>query len=75
VLSVRGQAEPFKHTDRNTLRKIGEPTPNPTARAALAEEAAASAAAEAAHAVSAIAAEAARPEGTAGASGVPDAVA
>lgn len=84
VLSVRGQAEPFKHTDRNTLRKIGEPTPNPTARAALAEEAAKAAAAEAAQAVSAIAAEAAKPEGaagaagvagTAGTAGVPDAVA
>jgi hypothetical protein len=72
VLSVRGQAEPFSHTDRNTLRKIGEPTPNPTAQAVLAEEAARTAAAEAADAVSAIAAGAAKP---AGASGVPDAVA
>ena len=35
VLIVRGQAEPFHHTDRNTLRKIGEPTPNPTAQAAI----------------------------------------
>jgi hypothetical protein len=34
VLLVRGQPEPFHHTDRNTLRKIGEPTPNPTALAA-----------------------------------------
>jgi hypothetical protein len=34
VLVVRGQSEPFHHTDRNTLRKIGEPTPNPTALAA-----------------------------------------
>lgn len=34
VLMVRGQSEPFHHTDRNTLRKIGEPTPNPTALAA-----------------------------------------
>ena len=34
VLIVRGQPEPFHHTDRNTLRKIGEPTPNPTALAA-----------------------------------------
>jgi len=34
VLIIRGQAEPFHHTDRNTLRKIGEPTPNPTAQAA-----------------------------------------
>jgi len=37
VLSVRGQAEPFSHTDRNLLRKVGEPTPNPTALAAMAE--------------------------------------
>ena len=34
VLIVPGQVEPFHHTDRNTLRKIGEPTPNPTALAA-----------------------------------------
>ena len=32
VLMVRGQAEPFHHTDRNTLTKIGEPIPNPLAR-------------------------------------------
>ena len=32
VLMIRGQAEPFHHTDRNTLAKIGEPTPNPLAR-------------------------------------------
>jgi hypothetical protein len=36
VLIIPGQAEPFHHTDRNTLRKIGEPIPNPTARAAAA---------------------------------------
>ena len=35
VLLVRGQGEPFHHTDRNTLTKIGEPVPNPLARAAL----------------------------------------
>ena len=34
ILLVRDRPEPFHHTDRNTLRKIGEPTPNPTARAA-----------------------------------------
>jgi hypothetical protein len=34
VLIIPGQTEPFHHTDRNTLRKIGEPTPNPTALAA-----------------------------------------
>jgi hypothetical protein len=28
-LVVRGRDEPFKHLDRNTLTKIGEPTPNP----------------------------------------------
>ena len=29
MLAVRGQAEPFRHRDRNTLAKVGEPTPNP----------------------------------------------
>ena len=33
VMTIRGQAEPFHHTDRNLLRKVGEPTPNPLARA------------------------------------------
>jgi hypothetical protein len=33
VLMIRGQSEPFHHTDRNTLTKIGAPTPNPLARA------------------------------------------
>jgi hypothetical protein len=32
LLTIRGQREPFVHSDHNTLRKIGEPTPNPTAR-------------------------------------------
>ena len=32
VLMIRGQAEPFHHTDRNLLKKIAEPTPNPLAR-------------------------------------------
>jgi len=32
VLIIPGQKEPFMHTDHNTLAKIGEPTPNPTAR-------------------------------------------
>ena len=31
MLSVRGQAEPFRHRDRNTLSKTAEPTPNPLA--------------------------------------------
>ena len=34
LLTIPGQAQPFHHTDRNTLRKIGEPTPNPTELAA-----------------------------------------
>jgi hypothetical protein len=33
VLSVRGQAEPFHHEDRNTLTKVAEPRPNPLALA------------------------------------------
>ncbi len=32
VLQVKGQAAPFHHTDRNTLTRIGAPTPNPLAR-------------------------------------------
>jgi len=32
VLMIRGQNEPFHHTDRNTLTKIAEPTPNPLAK-------------------------------------------
>ncbi len=32
VLQIKGQAEPFHHTDRNTLTKLAEPTPNPLAR-------------------------------------------
>ncbi len=38
LLIIPGQTEPFHHTDRNTLRKIGEPTPNPTALAAAKEK-------------------------------------
>lgn len=34
VLIIPGQTETFHHTDRNRLRKIAEPTPNPTALAA-----------------------------------------
>lgn len=33
VLEVIGMAEPFHHTDRNTLTKVAEPTPNPMALA------------------------------------------
>jgi hypothetical protein len=32
VMQVRGQAEPFHHTDRNTLERVAAPTPNPLAR-------------------------------------------
>ena len=32
ILLVRDRPEPFHHTDRNTLRRSGEPTPNPMAR-------------------------------------------
>jgi hypothetical protein len=31
VLMIRGQTEPFHHTDRNTLTRIAAPTPNPLA--------------------------------------------
>jgi hypothetical protein len=32
VLVIPGQAQPFHHTDRNRLRRIAAPTPNPMAR-------------------------------------------
>jgi hypothetical protein len=32
VMQVRGQAEPFHHTDRNTLVRVAAATPNPLAR-------------------------------------------
>jgi hypothetical protein len=35
LLIIPGQTEPFYHTDRNTLTKIEEPTPNPVAQAEL----------------------------------------
>ena len=34
VMLIQGQNEPFHHTDRNILRKVAEPTPNPLALAA-----------------------------------------
>src|SRR5258706_10493286 len=34
VMIIRDKPEPFHHTDRNTLTKIAEPTPNPLAQAA-----------------------------------------
>jgi len=37
MLAVRGQDGLFKHRDRNTLKKVGEPTPNPLARIARGE--------------------------------------
>ncbi|HVZ33554.1 MAG TPA: heme-binding beta-barrel domain-containing protein, partial [Polyangiaceae bacterium] len=33
LLTIPGKSEPFHHTDRNRLRKIAEPTPNPLALA------------------------------------------
>jgi hypothetical protein len=33
VLQVAGRPEPFHHTDKNTLRRVGAPTPNPAAQA------------------------------------------
>jgi hypothetical protein len=32
VLMIKGQSEPFHHTDRDTLTRIAPPTPNPLAR-------------------------------------------
>jgi len=32
VLMIRGKPDPFHHTDRNTLHKVAEPTPNSLAR-------------------------------------------
>jgi hypothetical protein len=32
VLQIVGRPEPFHHTDKNTLRKVGEPRPNPRMR-------------------------------------------
>jgi hypothetical protein len=31
VITVKGRAEPFHHTDRNTLRRVAAPEPNPLA--------------------------------------------
>jgi hypothetical protein len=42
LLIIPGQSAPFHHTDRNRLRKIAEPTPNPTALAARQAKAAGS---------------------------------
>jgi hypothetical protein len=33
VMKVLGRDEPFHHTDRHTLKKVSEPTPNPMAPA------------------------------------------
>jgi hypothetical protein len=32
VLQIPGRPEPFHHVDKNTLRKVAEPRPNPRAR-------------------------------------------
>ena len=37
ILVIPGVDQPFEHTDRNTLSKIGEPSPNPLAAAAAKE--------------------------------------
>ncbi|WP_449467863.1 hypothetical protein [Stenotrophomonas humi] len=37
VLIISGKAEPFRHTDRNTLTKIGAPALNPTTQAEVQE--------------------------------------
>jgi hypothetical protein len=37
MLTVRGQVEPFRHRDRNTLFKVAEPTPNPLALIAVSQ--------------------------------------
>ena len=34
MLQVRGRPDPFHHTDRNTLVRVAQPTPNPLAREA-----------------------------------------
>jgi hypothetical protein len=34
VMTITGRTEPFHHTDKTTLKKIAEPTPNPKARKA-----------------------------------------
>jgi hypothetical protein len=34
VLRLRGHAEPFHHTDRNTLTQVSPPVPNALARSA-----------------------------------------
>ena len=39
VMDIPNYDKPFRHHDRNTLHKIGEPTPNPTALAAQQEAA------------------------------------
>jgi hypothetical protein len=36
MLEMPGLAEPYRHHDRNTLTRVGTPTPNPLARAAAA---------------------------------------
>ena len=33
VMTVKGRAEPFHHTDRNTLWRVADPEPNPLAEA------------------------------------------
>ncbi|MFT3723265.1 MAG: heme-binding beta-barrel domain-containing protein [Hyphomonadaceae bacterium] len=35
LLQVRGQSDPFRHTDRNRLSKVAEPVPNPSQKIRL----------------------------------------
>ncbi len=39
VLQIAGRPEPFHHTDKNTLRRVAGPTPNPAASAEKVEPA------------------------------------
>ena len=41
TLQIQGRTEPFLHTDRNTLSRVAEPTPNPLALQAASASAAA----------------------------------
>ncbi len=40
IMEIPGRDEPFRHIDRNTLRRVAAPTPNPLALAALQGDAA-----------------------------------
>jgi hypothetical protein len=38
VMTIRGQSQPFHHTDRNTLTRVAQPAPNPLAAQDLRQE-------------------------------------